>query len=379
MPSIDIGANTRAAQREIKDLSKALDDTADALDDVARDSTKAADKVEASFRDMVRASEKVDDSVSRIGDSSRKSFDKAKEGAEEFKDEANSTAREAAASFDGSAESIGDAFQEIAANAFAGFGPAGAVAGLAAAAGIGLAAAGFEQMNEAEEESRERAAEWADAYIAAGSRILSSSQLIARTNEIITDPEKFKEASESAKKWGVSVETAVLAYAGQEASLEAVNAAVEKQKDAYSDLKDELVLGTDAEVKATQALTDSVGALDKLNKAMNDGQIQSSVYSQALRDIADHTEGATKTVDEFGDTVATLPDGTVIYIDAETKQATTNVDAIEQKVYGIKDKNVNITATTSVDTSEYDRVVRKISNTVLKVGTKVVTSGGEWQ
>lgn len=131
---------------------------------------------------------------------------------------------------------------------------------------------------------------------------------------------------------------------------------------------------TQEEQKAAAA----ADALNLLTGEMDRGAQQADVYSRLLADTARATEGATEAVDEFGDTVITLPDGKQVYIDAETGQATSNVDAISQKIYGVKDKNVTISASTRVDTSEYDRVVRKISGTTLKINTRTVTSGVGW-
>lgn len=117
----------------------------------------STEQMEASFRDAFdRVKKDAGDAGKKVGDDTSDGFDRAKEGASEFRDEANSTAREAAASFDGSAESVADAFQEVAANAFAGFGPAGAAAGLAAAAGIGFAINAIQGGQEEAEEFREK-------------------------------------------------------------------------------------------------------------------------------------------------------------------------------------------------------------------------------
>lgn len=378
--SIDIAANTRAAQRDVKDLSKALDDTSEALDDLARDSTRSGDKVEASFRDMIRAAGKADDAVKSIGGTSRRSFDEAKEGAEEFKDEANSTAREAAASFDGSAESIADMFQEVAANAFAGFGPAGAVAGLAAAAGIGLAVSGFEAMNEAEQASRERAAEWADAYVEAGGRILNASQLVEKARAIVTDEEQYATAQQNAKDWGVTESVALLAMAGDTNALTEARESLSEKEATVSAALEKTggdIRGLSYDMRTMREDVSAGGeSLSALTGEMDTGAQQADVYSTSLRLLADRTEGATRKVDEFGDTVVTLPGGKQIYIDAETGKATESVDAIERKIYGIPDGSSTVKVT--ADTSEVDRAMRRISGTVLKIGTKVVTSGDGW-
>lgn len=133
----------------MKKSEDATDKFADSLDDLSRGGDDALDKLERSFRDVQQAGSKAGKDV---GDDLNRGFDKAGEGAQEFEREAASTARESAASFDGSAESIGDAFQEVAANAFAGFGPAGAAAGLAAAVGLGIA---LQALTSADEKARE--------------------------------------------------------------------------------------------------------------------------------------------------------------------------------------------------------------------------------
>jgi hypothetical protein len=140
---------------------KSLDDTADALDDLARDAqrkgrdagqdiakgidtgadkaTDSVDDLTASFADMARAGAKASrETGDDIGKNVKRGTDDAESGLDSFKEEAAGTARETAASFDGSADSIAGSFQEIAANALGGFGPIGAAAGLALAAGIGV-------------------------------------------------------------------------------------------------------------------------------------------------------------------------------------------------------------------------------------------------
>ena len=149
--------------RDLEQLAEAADDAGRALDDVdggraARDLDRLGSKADDagdSMRDMGKRAEKlgdetedtakrVDGAFDRIARASKagvKGVDddasKAREGLSEMGDEAQSTAKEAAASFS-DLESGLDAVQEIAANAFAGFGPAGVAAGATAAVGIGM-------------------------------------------------------------------------------------------------------------------------------------------------------------------------------------------------------------------------------------------------
>lgn len=144
----DLDQEIEKAQKATKKLDNEIDDAQDSMRKLGRTARDSADDTKSSFG-------KADDSIDKM----RKGVSRAEDGVKEFGEEANSTAKESAASFDGSAESIADAFQEIAANAFAGFGPAGAVAGLALAAGIGIGLQEITKATEAVEELQERASE----------------------------------------------------------------------------------------------------------------------------------------------------------------------------------------------------------------------------
>lgn len=378
---IAIAADTRSAMSAInRGLIDPLEDVGELLETIGDDGKDATDKLERGMKDAQRRTDDAKDEIRDLRDELNKSgragkkagddihdgMRRAEDGAEEFKDEANSTAREAAASFDGSAESIGDAFQEIAANAFAGFGPAGAVAGLAAAAGIGLVIAGFEKANEATEESKERANEWADAFIEAGGRVLDFETTMAKIRDITTG--QFEEATKNAELWGVSVETAIAAMAGSDTALDSITASVEAQGEAAAIAAQKaqklaednggVLLTLTQEEQQAQAAKD---ALSLLTGEMDRGSAQASVYSQLLIDQARATEGAKESVDEFGDSIITLPDGKQIYIDAETQQATDNADAIEKKIYGIDDKTVNVNVTNSGLTAAQNDINRFVS------------------
>lgn len=379
---IDFLANVRDFLRGTDSVDDALDDVADALDDVVRDGDKAERDLERSFRDIARA---ASDSGDKIGKGFDDGLDKAKRGMNDLKSESSSTAREAAASFDGSAESIGDAIQEVTANAFGGFGPAGEIAGLAAAAGIGLAIAAFEGVDEAAEISEENAAEWADAYVAAGSRILSSAQLVERSRAIIADPEQYKAAKKNAEDWGVSESAAILAMAGNKDAINEVRSSLEAQRKARSQLTQEDIRayaataeGRDEIAKLEAQLRDGTSSFEKMTGEMEAGATRADVYSESLRLIAENTAGAKRKTDEFGDSVTELPDGTTVYVDAETGQATTDLEAIENKIYGVptsRDVWINVRARDQTQ-AELDRIVARINARRAELGVNVYGIGG---
>lgn len=396
--SVGIASETKAFKQGIESgIIEPIEDAQKELVELGK--SKGPDQLEKSMKDAERATEKLGDETKRtartieqefrdtyrkVKQSSDDGIDGAKKGLGELKEEANQTARESAASFDGSAESIADMFQEVAANAFAGFGPAGAIAGLAAAAGIGLAVSGFDNVNQASEESRQRASEWAEAFVEAGSTILSSATTTALAISIATDPDKFAQAQENAKNWGVDVSVAINAMAGESWALIAANDALSTSEKRIADEMAEVGMQFDWTKKSMTelGLENRAGreAMNLLNDEMAMGAEQADALSRSLANTAQNTEGATTVVDAFGDAVTTLPDGTTIYIDAETGQATIDVDLIEKKVYGIQDKDVNVNVRTSTSDADTDlqRLVNKWNGREVRLRGKVVSMGDEW-
>ncbi|WP_024817033.1 hypothetical protein [Arthrobacter sp. 31Y] len=148
-----LAASFDGAKSELKDVAKTADKSGK---DVADAYTDAAKKID---RDLTKALEDVEDkarnSGKSLGDSVKKGTDKAGEGMSDLKEESASTAKEAAASF-GSIEDSADALQEVLANAFVGFGPAGMAAGIVAAVGIGLAISALQENADKINENKEK-------------------------------------------------------------------------------------------------------------------------------------------------------------------------------------------------------------------------------
>lgn len=240
---LSLVADVRSWLKGTADVEQSLEDIADSLDQLATDTAHSADdagdRLERRFRDAfdeVKAEAKQ--AGRRVGDDLRDGTRRAEDGMDELADEANSTAREAAASFDGSAESILDAFQEVAANAFAGFGPAGALAGLAAAAGIGIAFSALETGAEKAEAAKDRVHELADALADVQgdpAAIDWAEQLRSVMQEIVDTKEWFEfwqnapvdrleDWTAKAKEFGVSMADAAKVAAGDPAAAAQVNA-----------------------------------------------------------------------------------------------------------------------------------------------------------
>lgn len=178
----DLGSTSQDTERALSDISDELDefgrrvqDASRQVDDGQREVRDFGEEVRDAGREVDRAADDIDDSFSKIERSAKANLGdidrhtgRAKEGLNEVGDEASQVAREMGSSFDGSAESIGDAIQDLAANAGNWLGPIGVAAGAAAATGIGLIRAKQEELKQMTEE-------FVDAMLEAGGRLDSAA------------------------------------------------------------------------------------------------------------------------------------------------------------------------------------------------------------
>ena len=392
---IGIASETKAFKQGVESgIIKPLDDAADKLDDLGK--SKGPDKLEAGMKDAQKATEKLGkevkttadqierefrDSYKSVAKSSDDGMSAATEGVQDFKQEANQSAKETAASFDGSFESIIGMAQEVSANALSGFGPAGAVAGLAAAAGIGLAVKGFEDVDEAQKLAEASAAEWANKFIESGQRVVTSAQQTAGVIEIVTDPEKLNEAKDAAEAWGVETETAILAISGNAPALQVVNDAVERLGVNAEKAKVEaLALSTEmggtgiAVLPVVRQFDDASARLAVLNDGMAEGSKRAQLASDSLFAMANGAEDAVEQVDELGNKVVTLPDKTQIFIDAQTGLASQNIDRFKGDLATVEETKV-VNLRMKVDESEWLSWQRKPR----QFTAGVTVRGKEWQ
>ncbi|WP_353708964.1 hypothetical protein ABRQ22_06580 [Cellulosimicrobium sp. ES-005] len=208
---LEVGADTADADRKLKDVQDLLksvgrediepqvvvdaldamadlDRLADELEDVDRKRTEA--DIQADADEALDRAAKVYDALQDIDDLDveaevRADTDRASKGLDGFRDEAGQSGREAAASFSGGFDDVTDTVQEIAANAFAGFGPIGSAAGIVAAAGLGVLFTRLQDfadlVNDAKEESGELALEFKEAGVG-----FDRSGLIEKFDEMLT-------------------------------------------------------------------------------------------------------------------------------------------------------------------------------------------------
>jgi hypothetical protein len=148
---LDIAADTRGAVRGVDNLGAALDDVVDDLEELNRTGDVIEAALVKNFREIARQAD-------RAGKDTKDGLSDGLKGAAK---EAEQSGKEAAQSFSGGFDDVADFMQETLAQAFGGFGPLGAAAGVALAAALGAALAGAADAQEKLEEARSRASDLA--------------------------------------------------------------------------------------------------------------------------------------------------------------------------------------------------------------------------
>jgi hypothetical protein len=234
-------------------LERGMSDAQDATEDLADETKDAARTIEREFRDGYG-------SMKRDADRSLDGATKATEG---LKDEAAQTGREMAASFKEPADAL-DAVQELAANALSGLGPAGVIAGTAAAVGIGVVTEVLQTQQEEADKLKEKMAGMYSEAVEAGRDYLDEAQIIKGVNDILFDPENdsiYQQAKRDAETLGVTVSDVLRAQAGDQ---EKVNVLIEAGRQAAEDAIDPKQGSLDITLKEAAELGHTIERYDTL-------------------------------------------------------------------------------------------------------------------
>lgn len=299
-----LGDAADTAGRDLDKLDRSLEDTAQAGDDLARDVDQAAGRIDTAFDKIAAASRrsagKVDDDSDRAGASLR-----------DMGEEGQDTAREMAASFDGTADGIQDAFQEAATNVLAQLGPLGAVAGVAGGVALGMWRAGAEKL-------RETVQGLTADLLETGGR--ATDQSVLGQLRTMAEDGTITDFAGQARRAGVDVKDYLRALAGDPEALERTREALSgiaqvtnqrylaDQVDAANDMRDALdgtaeaySLANDAAQAYAAAAGDSAEAIQAYSDAAAEFVDVADVYSTVLaeketkeRETATATAAATK-------------------------------------------------------------------------------------
>lgn len=372
---IGIASETRGFDEGIREgVIKPLEKAEEAFEkleraasETGREGARDVSRLEDALEDARKESDKLERSVADVGNNGRRDLDKVKGGAQELQQEIGSNLGEAVSSFRGDMSDLGQVGQDTLgglAASIAGTGPAGLIGALglaAGAAGLGLVTAGMEEAKRKQEELNEAAAEWASAYQESAGKIVSASHVVAEVQSIVTDPDRYSQAKQNATDWGVSVQNALLAMAGDTTALELAQESLTAKTERWGEVVKETSTGssnswdrstmTESQRELGNEVARGTESLQEQSEAMRLGQEQARQAAQALYDYAVRTGEATEETDDLGNKIIQLPDGKQIVIDADTKTAYEDLDALENRK--LSDKTVTIH--TRVDSSGWDR------------------------
>lgn len=354
---IAIASETKAFRQGIQSgVIAPLEDAVKKLRELG--DTDGADKLEASLKDAQRATERLADetkiTAAKIERSYRDAYRDAKRSADDYQDSTREgmgkvgersaevgqeirqnlgegIANAARGDFESLADTIGDTFG----GAVAGIGGIGTAAiGVAGALGLGAVVGAFQQIEQEQEKAAENAARWAEAFIDAGSDIVGAAHTVAEVTAIATDPERYKQAQDNARNWGIDVSTAMRAMGGDATALQIAQEGVNQKMVDY---------GNQASKTSEDALNlrnqweAGKDSLANLNGEMDAGRAAAHQVSDALLAIVESSSDAAVEVDALGNKVVTLPDGAEIMINAKTGQATQDVSRFKGDVDGVVD------------------------------------------
>lgn len=325
----ELGDKADATKRKLDDLADAEKDAGRAGDALARD-VKATtgtvddlgDKGAASAKKLANAFDDIRRS-SRQLDAVDKDVKEAGQGLDEFKDEAAGTGREAAASFTGGFEDVTSGIQEVAANAFAGFGPIGAAAGIAAAAGLGIITSKLQAGADKANEVKDRVIELAHAIDDAGGA-LNNVDLVAKMREWSTEIADNKSWWEV---WQESNTTNIEKVRGQAAQLgldfgDLFRGMSGLDADAAARVLDDINDRLAQNQREIDALGPSTQRLDKVTNDHRDSLYDQSIALRDVRDQLEQSSGVTADATELQQLMAdALGDTAKAQQDAADRQA----------------------------------------------------------
>jgi hypothetical protein len=294
--NLDLVTDTRDIKAGFKDVESALESVADSLDEVAKEGEDATEKLERSFSDLAQETKKDARAMGQdVKDSYKTMARDSGDATNQMKEDGFSNAKEVAASFDGSAESIVDGFQGAAAEMFSGFGPAGAAAGLAAAAGLGLITSELVKQQEEAEEAAQAAWDMAQEMVDAGIYAVTEGQKVELLKNWLGDPEAQKEAAGVIEELGITASDFGAAMVGLGDKREEVEARITehyaKQRDNINDFT--------RDFEYVQAQRDSINAAEE--KALGLIEEQQTVMGEAVRLAEELAETFTDVGYEIGE------------------------------------------------------------------------------
>ncbi|PQZ60685.1 MULTISPECIES: hypothetical protein [unclassified Microbacterium] len=305
---------------------KSDDDIKDSLRTMglsAKQAERAVDGLEGSLESAQKEAKQLGDAADDVGDKAQRGMERAEEGVKDFKQEAQQSARETAASFDGSFESIADLAQEVAANAFSGFGPAGTAAGLAVALGLGVAVDQFNKIDEASKDALQSAYDFAYGIGAA----FDAADKVRAVESWTSDQEKYKQVLDLTVSSGWDQVDVIDALVEGGDKLDGLTKAYADGAQAAG-----LTIGRQQELDAI---------LPSVQKGLDEGARAAQAQAEYLFKLAQEAGTATGEVDALGNAIVKLPGDKEVAVNADTATATTDIQRVGDAANNVPDAEIN--------------------------------------
>ena len=364
------------AKDQAKEVARQGEKIEDSLGEIAKSADTSAEKTEKSFSDAwakIRTESKK--ATKAIGDDTADVGENAFDG---LKEEGADSAREAAASFTGEFDDVGDFVQEVMANAFQTAGPLGMGAGLALAAGFGIAVSKITESAERYASAVERRFEDMAENM---EDTLSVDFVDEEIKSILNDSEDalidFSGAQAVAARTGLDLSTVLRGYGGDataaEQVMERLGSVTYDNADGMNGyrqaLSDAAGATSDAKAKfdayeATQrgagtTLRRTADSLDGLSDAMREQKDAADAARQASADLYEQTANLndifSETAAEIAETTAAGGDQTQMLLDQKA-----TVAGAASEYQGYLDTLAASGATSSQVQAEYDRLTGEI-------------------
>jgi len=361
------------SEAAVDDNTAALEDLMKQAIDLGRQAGKTTDEIASDFSTAFgvpldrakRAVDEVTDSTDDLADAGKS---------------ARRAGDDIASGIEGGASQAGDSLTELGSIAqdvlsgdigSAATGAVGALGSIATAAGVGGAAGGaivtalsglvgamIDELTKFSEMSKQVRDDVINDFIELGNG-LDQAAIDRRMKEALNTEEGRRQVQLLADLLGTDLPTALLVLGGD---FETAGVSAQEAMQAIADAPGDVRIDDYNALKAT---------LDGLNDGLKQGPQFADATAAALSRVAISSAeaavaagNATRTVDEFGNTVYNLPDGKVVVVDAETGQAVTDITTVQDlELYS---KTVKVYA----DASDALRDLNYLNN--LRLGDKTV-------
>lgn len=338
------------AQRAVREVLDETKDLGDAASDAGREASTGLDKIGSAASDADSDVSKLSGTADDVGSSMT---------------ELGSIARDVLSGDIGTAATGAvDALGSIATAAGLGGAAGGAIIGALS----GLVGAMIDELTKFAEMSSEVKQGVINDFIELGNG-LDQAAIDRRMKEALNTEEGRRQVQLLADLLGTDLPTALLVLGGD---FETAGVSVQEAMQAIADAPGNVRIDDYNALKAT---------LEGLSDGLKEGPQYADATAAALSRVAIASAeaavaagDATRTVDEFGNTVYQLPDGKVVVVDAETGQAVTDITTVQDlELYS---KTVKVYA----DTSEALRDINYLNSLRLTpktqtINTKVVGEG----